>query len=269
MLLNSADLNRRDVSSLRCMFTGGESVPYERAAEFEERFGAAVLQFYGSNETGALSYTRLDDTRDQRLRTCGRIIPHQQVRLFDDDGADVTARGGPGQPACKGPLTCLGYYNDPAANTELFTPDGWMFTGDIATISSDGYLSLIGRKSDFIIRGGKNVSAPAVEEEVATHPAVAMAAAVSMPDPVFGERVCAYLVLRSGTTLTLPDLSAHLDARGVSKEMWPERLIIVETLPTASGGKIAKAELRADIRRRLSEETSPSPTKGREGPAQP
>ncbi|MBV8085140.1 MAG: acyl--CoA ligase [Chloroflexi bacterium] len=256
MLLNSPDLHRRDVSSLRCMFTGGEAVPYERAAEFEERFGAAVLQFYGSNETGALSYTRLDDTRDQRLRTCGRIIPQQQVRLFDDDGGDVTANGGPGQPACKGPLTCLGYYNDSAANAELFTEDGWMFTGDIATISPDSYLSLIGRKSDFIIRGGKNVSAPAVEEEIATHPAVAMAAAVSMPDPVFGERVCAYVVLRSGAYLTLAELATHLDERGVSKEMWPERLIIVDALPTASGGKVAKAELRADIRKRLAAEST-------------
>ncbi|MGH8984295.1 MAG: class I adenylate-forming enzyme family protein, partial [Acidimicrobiia bacterium] len=234
-----------------CMFTGGEAVPYERAAAFEDATSAAVLQFYGSNETGALSRTTFDDDREHRFRTAGRVIPDMQVRLFDEMGGDVTDTGGPGRPAGRGPATCLGYLDDDDANRALFTDDGWMLMGDLVEIDADGYLRVIGRTSDFIIRGGKNISAPAVEDEVSTHPAVTLAAVVGMPDPVFGERVCAYVELRDGTTLSLEQLVTHLAERGVSKEWFPERLVVVDELPRSSGGKVAKGELRADIRRRV------------------
>jgi acyl-CoA synthetase len=128
-----------------------------------------------------------------------------------------------------------------------------MLLGDIVTVDADGYLCVVGRTDDFIIRGGKNVSGPAVEQEVATHGAVALAAAVAMPDPVFGERVCIYVELRPGRTLTLEELVAHLRSREVSKEIWPERLEILEHLPLASGGKIAKQALRDDIRAKLAD----------------
>jgi acyl-CoA synthetase len=238
------------------LFTGGEMVPYDRAAQFEDTTGASVLQFYGSNETGALSRTTLSDDREHRLRTAGRVIPEMQVRLFGDDGTDVTSTGGPGTAACKGAVNCLGYLDDPDANAQLYTDDGWMLTGDYCTIDDDGYLTVAGRASDFIIRGGKNVSAAQVEDEVATHPSVAIAAAVAMPDPTYGERVCVYLEQRPGTApLMLDALLAHLDARGVGKELWPERIEIVDALPRSSGGKVAKGELRADIARKLGDPT--------------
>jgi len=252
MLLHEPALAKHDVSSLRALYTGGEAVPYERAAEFEERTGAAVLQFYGSNETGALSRTTLRDGREVRLRSAGHVIPSMHVRLYDDAGHDVTASG-TGQPACRGPLTSLGYYDDPAANAKLTTSDGWMLTGDVATLDGEGVLTVVGRVADFIIRGGKNISGPAVEEAVASHPAVALAAAVAMPDPVFGERVCAYVELRPGARLELDELRAHLAARGTSREGWPERLIVLDALPRASGGKVAKGALREDVRRRVAE----------------
>lgn len=245
MMLNSADAGRYDLSSLRCMFTGGEAVPYARAAEFERRTGARVLQFFGSNETGALSRTTVDDPVEQRLGTAGRVVDGlMRVRLFAEDGSDVTATGGPGQAACAGPTNCLGYFGDPAANEGLITPDGWMLTGDVCTIDGDGYLRVVGRTADFIIRGGKNISAAAVEEEVGTHPDVAMVAAVAVPDPTYGERVCAVVVPRPGSTVDLDGLREHLRSRGVSPENWPERVEIVDELPRASGGKVAKAELR-------------------------
>jgi acyl-CoA synthetase len=251
MLLNAPTLPDRDLSSLRVLFTGGEMVPERRAAAFEDRTGCSVLQFYGSNETGALSRTTLADPRDRRLRTAGRVIADQRVRLFADDGSDVTTTGGPGVAASNGPLNCLGYYDDPAANAALYTRDGWMLTGDRCTLDADGYLTVAGRASDFIIRGGKNISAAQVEDEVATHPAVALAAAVAMPDPVFGERVCAYVELApDGDPLDLDALRAHLAARGVGKELWPERLVVLDHLPRASGGKVAKGALRDDVRHR-------------------
>ena len=254
MMLGSPALGKHDVSSLRVLYTGGEAVPYERAAQFEERTGASVLQFYGSNETGALSCTTTRDTREKRLRTAGRLIDSMNVRLFDDDENDVT-RSGEGQPGCRGPLASRGYWDDDEANAKLFTEGGWMLTGDICRVDPEGYLSVIGRTADFIIRGGKNISGPAVEDAVSRHPAVALAAAVAMPDPVFGERVCVYAELRAGAELTLETLVALLEEHGVTREWFPERLIVMNKLPRASGGKVAKGALREDIRRRLAEES--------------
>ena len=251
MLLNEQVARQADLSSLRAMFTGGEAVPYERAAEFERTTGAAVLQFYGSNETGALSHTAHTDSRDRRLRTAGRVISEMNVRLYAEDGRDAVRPGERGQPACKGPAMCMGYYRDDRANDELFTADGWMRTGDIAVVDDDGYLSVVGRVSDFIIRGGKNISAVQVENEIGSHPDVAMVAVVGMPDAVFGERVCAYVVPRPERTITLEDIGRHLAERGLGKELFPERLEVVDHLEAASGGKVAKQVLRDDIRAKL------------------
>lgn len=245
MMLNSPELERLDLSSLRCMFTGGEAVPEERAARFEDVTGARVLQFYGSNETGALSRTTMDDDREHRLHTAGRVIPEMQVRLLDDDGSDITEPDVPGNPVCKGPATCFGYLDDDRANDELFTSDGWMRIGDVCEIDADGYLRVVGRTSDIIIRGGKNLSAPAIEAAVAEHPAIAVAAVVAMPDEIFGERVCLYAELRPDTALELADVVEFLTERGVSREWFPERLVVLDALPRASGGKVAKGELRA------------------------
>ncbi|OBK92303.1 cyclohexanecarboxylate-CoA ligase [Mycobacterium sp. 1245499.0] len=237
-----------DLSSLRVVYTGGEALPYRPAAEFEELTGAKILQFYGSNETGMLSATTLDDSREHRLRTAGRLIPEMSVRLFDGD-RDVTATRR-GQPACRGPATSLGYLGG-TDHDKLFTRDGWMRMGDICEIDADGYLRVTGRTSDFIVRGGKNISASQVEDAVMTHPAIAIAAAVAMPDPVFGEKVCLYAELTDSASVDLPGLVEHLLALGVSKELLPERLIVLDELPRSSGGKIAKGRLREDIGARM------------------
>ncbi|MEB4211495.1 class I adenylate-forming enzyme family protein [Mycobacterium sp. 94-17] len=248
MLMADPATRRHDLSSLRVVYTGGEALPYRPAAEFEELTGAKILQFYGSNETGMLSATTAADSREHRLRTAGRVIPEMSVRLFDGD-RDVTATGR-GQPACRGPATSLGYLGG-TDHDQLFTPDGWMRMGDVCEIDADGYLRVTGRTSDFIVRGGKNISASQVEDAVMTHPAIAVAAAVAMPDPVFGEKVCLYAELTGSATVELTGLVEHLLALGVSKELLPERLIVVDELPRSSGGKIAKGRLREDIGARM------------------
>ncbi|WP_051265529.1 class I adenylate-forming enzyme family protein [Nakamurella lactea] len=245
MMLNAPEMADADLGSLRCLFTGGEAIPYARAEQFEKRTGAAVLNFYGSNETGMLSYTTAADSTERRLGTTGHVVEDLRVRLFDDAFDEIPAAAGiPGQSGCRGPSTSLGYYADPEANRKLFSPDGWMLTGDLCLIDADGYLTVVGRTSDFIIRGGKNISAAAVEEQVGSHPAVALVAAVGVPDEVFGERVCVVVELHDGATLQLPELLAHLESRGVSKDSWPERLEIVDAIPQSSGGKVAKGQLR-------------------------
>ena len=246
MMLDSPSMATSNLDSLRVLFTGGEAVPFERAAAFEEQTQARVLQFYGSNETGAVSRTTLSDTRDRRLRTAGRVIPAMNVRLYDESGADVTASGR-GQPGCDGPLLSGGYEANPEANRELAAPGGGFLLGDIVEIDDEGTLTVVGRADDFIIRGGKNISGPAVEAAVASHPAVRLAAVVGMPDPTYGERVCAFVELRPGADLELPGLVDHLRDRGVSVENWPEKLVVKQEIPRGSGGKVAKGVLRHEI----------------------
>jgi acyl-CoA synthetase len=250
MMLRTPEFATADLTSLRVMFTGGEKVPYERIAEFEDRTGAAVLQFYGSNEAGPISVTGVADPVEPRRRTGGRPVPAMNVRLLGPEGVDVTDTGGPGQVAVRGPGMTPGYYEDEDANAPLFRSDGWMLTGDLATISTDGFLTVTGRAADFIIRGGHNVSAPAVEEWISAHPRVAQVAVVGVPDETLGERVCAYLVTRDGADLALEDLRTHLAELGVTKQNWPERLVVWSSLPLSTGGKLDKTALRADARAR-------------------
>jgi acyl-CoA synthetase len=249
MMLNDPLLNNTGFDALRILYTGGEAVPYDRAAAFEDRTGARVLQFYGSNETGALCHTTMRDTREQRLRTAGRVVESMNVRLINEHGEDVT-RSGAGQPVCKGPLLSLGYFNNEQANINLYTPDGWMKTGDIVTLDDQNYLTVVGRVDDVIIRGGKNISAAAVEEAVVAHPDVCLVAAIAKPDHVFGERVCVYLELAEGATISKESLAQFLSEKSISKEYFPEHIVVMEKLPIASGGKIAKNQLREDMKLR-------------------
>jgi acyl-CoA synthetase len=242
MLLNHPAARSVDLSSLKVMFTGGEMIPPDRAREFEDLTGAVVLSFFGSNETGALTATRHDDPRDKRLTTVGRVLPSMQLRLYDGDGRVVEGTGIPGG---LGPLTCNGYWDDEQANAQLYAPDGFMLMGDVVTVDDEGYVSVVGRTSDLIIRGGKNISAVEVERHVDAHPSVDAVGIVPVPDDVFGERVCAAVTLVAGATLALEELTAFLDERGLGKESWPEHLLVLDELPRSSGGKLAKADLQA------------------------
>lgn len=245
MMLHCSQPPLDRVTELRVMFTGGEAVPFAEAKRFEDVTGAKSLQFYGSNETGAASATSIHDDDETRLSTGGRIIPEMRVRVFDGD-REVTGPGlRRGQPAVRGVLTSPGYWNDPEANAELFTDDGWVLLGDVVEIDESDRLRVVGRLADLIIRGGKNISAVEVEDHVREHPAVAMVAAVGVPDPIFGERLCVVVTLEPGAAaLALGELTDWLRAHGVTREYLPEKLLVVEALPTAPGGKIAKGEVR-------------------------
>lgn len=248
MMLASPALDEVDLSSLRVMYTGGERVSPEKAIEWETRTGSTILQFYGSNEIGPFSCTSLRDSQELRLNTVGKIVPGFEYRIYDNEGRDVTSSGVAGQPGGRGPGVCNGYWNDDAANAELYSPDGFMLMPDIVTIDDEGYVRIEGRKSDIIIRGGKNISAASVEADVGAYPAVDMVAAIAAPDPVFGERVCVVVSLRaSAPPFELAELVTFLSQRGVSKEYFPEYLVILDEMPQSIGGKIAKNELKARL----------------------
>lgn len=245
MMLNSPRFDEYDLSSLRAMFTGGERVPTSRSEEWERRTQSFVLQFYGSNECGAATYTTTRDPQEKRLTTAGRIVDDMNVKLFDAETTEeVSGPGARGVCAVKGPAMTPGYYADPVANTKLFREDGWLMTGDLCEIDDAGYLAVVGRESDFIIRGGHNISAHAVEEAVETHPRIGVAGVVAMPDDVYGERACAFVETKDGGTVELEEVKSHLEAQGFSKYVWPERLVHLKTVPRGANGKVDKAGLR-------------------------
>jgi acyl-CoA synthetase len=202
------------------------------------------LNFYGSNETGTLSGTTVHDPAEKRYTSAGKVIPEMQVRLYDPTTGERTADTGIGQPACKGPALSLGYWEDDDANKQLMTEDGWFLMGDLVEIDSQGWLKVTGRVSDFIIRGGKNISAVAIEREVELHPKVALVAVVPKPNKKLGETAAAYVQLHVGQSLSLEELQNFLSDQGVSIEWWPETLNVLKSLPLSSGGKVAKGELK-------------------------
>ncbi|MEV5649491.1 class I adenylate-forming enzyme family protein [Nocardia sp. NPDC052254] len=244
MLLRSPTLPDHDLSSLRVLYTGGEAVPYRDARAFEEHTGAKVLQFYGSNESGAVSRTTIYDDAETRLGTCGHALTSMNVRVLDDTGDDVAGALRRGQPAVRGPLLSEGYWDDPAANAELYTPDGWMLLGDIVEIDDANRVRVVGRTSDFIIRGGKNISVVEIEELVRGVEPVSDVAVVGIPDEIYGERVCAVVVLAEGESLDRAGLSSRLESRGVGKEYLPEYVVVVDRLELGPGGKTDRAAAR-------------------------
>ncbi|WP_182524314.1 class I adenylate-forming enzyme family protein [Nocardioides dongkuii] len=249
MMMRSPLFGLLDLSSLRAVFTGGERVPTEKADLWERSTGSTVLQFYGSNEAGPFSCTRLDDDRDTRLTTAGRVLDGVVWQLLDRTDEEVEVGGSGviarGQATLKSPGAHGGYWEDPAANQELYTDDGFLVLPDVVTIDPDDRVCVVGRKSDFIIRGGKNISASVVEEEVTAHPAVHLAVAVAVPDETFGERVGVAVALEdAASSLTLDQVVRFLRDRGVSMEYLPEHLLVLEEIPMSLGAKADKRRIK-------------------------
>jgi salicylate---CoA ligase len=209
---------------------------------------------------GLLNYTRLDDADEVICTTQGRPMSDgDEVRIVDELDRDVPD-GTPGALLTRGPYTPRGYYRAAEQNARAFTPDGWYRSGDIVRRRPDGNLVVEGRDKDMINRGGEKISAEEVENLVyGLFSQVAHTAAVAMPDPDLGERVCLYAVLKPGTALALEDVRQSMAASGVATYKWPERIEVVDELRTTKVGKIDKKALREDIARRLAaREDTPS-----------
>ena len=156
----------------------------------------------------------------------------------------------------RGPCIFQGYYKSEAENREVFTADGFYRTGDLVRFDPEGRMIITGRKKDVIIRGGENISAKEVEELVGGHPAVDLVAAVGMPDPVLGERVCAFVKPKPDRVVTFEDIIAFLKAKNTSVLYLPERVEIVAEIPLTPVGKIDKKRLREEIRIKIEAEAS-------------
>ncbi|MFI0961297.1 AMP-binding protein [Streptomyces sp. NPDC021080] len=250
-LLDAKERGEARLDSLREFMVGAASVPpvlIERA----DRMGIAAYRTYGSSEHPTISSGVPSDPLGKRSRTDGRATPGNEIRLVDDDGTDVPP-GEEGEIVTRGPELFPGY-RDERLNDSSFLSGGWFRTGDIGRLDADGYLTVTDRKKDIIVRGGENISSKEVEDVLATHPRVADAAAVGLPDERYGERVCAFVVLREGAELALSEVTELFRDAGVARQKTPEHLVVVEELPRTAAGKVQKFALR----RRLADRSGPA-----------
>jgi 2,3-dihydroxybenzoate-AMP ligase len=181
------------------------------------------------------------------------VCPHDEFKVIDEAGNEL-AEGKEGELVVRGPCIFRGYYKAEAANREVFTPDGFFRTGDLAKFDRERRLVITGRRKDIIIRGGENISATEVEELISEHPKVEQVAVVGMPDPILGERACAYIKPRKGTTIALEEITALFKKRKASILLFPERIEPVKELPFTNVGKVDKKKLREEIKEKLKKE---------------
>lgn len=253
-LLNSPHQSNYDLSSLRLICVGGQKMQPELAERVWSTWSFATpVQVFGMAE-GLINMTRPDDPREVILNTQGRpISPADEIKIVADDGQEVRA-GEVGELLTRGPYTIRGYYKAEEHNRVAFTPDGFYRTGDMVRCDSGGNLAVEGRRKDMINRGGEKISAEEVENLVLSHDSVHMAAVVAMPDPLMGERTCAFVIPRPGHTLTLEELTRFLIGKKIAKFKLPERLEVVPQFPLTSVGKISKKDLRDQIAAKLKAE---------------
>ena len=255
--LASPAADRRDLASLRVIQNGGARLAPELRARLRERFGCIPQEIYGTAE-GLINMTRLDDPDDLLLDSSGAPVSEDdEIMVVDEAGREV-ADGEAGELVTRGPYTIRGYYRADEKNREAFTADGWYRMGDIVR-RRGRYLWTEGRRKDMINRGGEKISCEEVEALIYGHPKVRVVTLVAMPDPLFGEKACAFVVPRPGETLSFDELVAFLRAQNIASFKLPERLELVDELPLSPVGKILKRELRERITAKLADEAARGP----------
>ncbi|MES2415245.1 MAG: AMP-binding protein [Pseudomonadota bacterium] len=232
----------------------------DAARVIREKYGLPAYPMFGMSE-GLNMYCVDGDPTEARDWTVGRpMSAFDEVRLVEPGTDTEVAVGEVGEFTCRGPYTLRGYYNAPERNAQAFTPQGFYRSGDLMVQKDIGgklYYAFAGRTKDVVDRGAEKINCEEVENAVSTHGAVSGCAVVGMPDPVLGERVCAYLVLRQGAEApSIAALGLHLQNLGMAKFKWPERIEVIDNLPLTKVGKLDKASLRDAILKKLQSETA-------------
>jgi len=242
-MLNSPELARRDLSSLRIVITGGASAAVETIKTFQAAVPSAkLIELYGMLETGFHSFTRLTDDPLKVNGTVGHCVDSMGLRIIDDDGNDVPF-GEVGEIVAVGPSVHMGYLDNPAANRDSFTSDGWFRTGDLGQYADkEGNVRISGRKKEIINRGGKKYFPREIEELLYQHPTIVQAAIVGAPDSRLGEKNCLCAIIKPGSSLTLEEVVSFLKGR-VADYKLPEALVVMSDFPMTPTGKIRRPEL--------------------------
>lgn len=257
MMLRHPNFSAYNLSSLRAIRVSGAPLPPDVAVEVEKRFGCPLLNMYGAADGGGFSLVAPGEPPEVRYHTTGKVFPGLDIKLVDEAGQEAPG-GEVGEVWARGPSCYPGYFGDPEAVLKSWGSmgkDGWFRTGDLGYFDANGNLALAGRRKDMIIRGGQNVYPAEIENLLLTHPNVLTVAVVGMPDPVMGEKACAYVVPKDGLAFTFDEMVSFLKGKNIASFKLPERLEVVDKLPTSGGGlKIMKRELAQDIANKLKAE---------------
>ena len=236
-----------DLGSLRTGIMAGASCPIEVMKQCVDHMHMhEVTIAYGMTETSPVStQTATDDPLDKRVSTVGRVQPHVEVKIVDPETGEVVPRGATGEFCTRGYSVMIGYWNDPARTAEAIDADGWMHTGDLATMDDEGYMNIVGRIKDMIIRGGENVYPREVEEFLYSHPRIRDVQVIGVPDRRYGEEVMAWIQTEDGEDLTLEEVREFCAGK-IAHYKVPRYVRVTDEFPMTVTGKVQKFKLRDD-----------------------
>ena len=243
--LGLPDFASYDLSTLRTGIMAGSPCPVEVMKRVVSEMNMTEVTIcYGMTETSPVStQTRADDDMDRRVSTVGRAHPHVEVKIIDPETGLAVSRGVPGELCTRGYSVMLGYWADEEQTRQVIDPARWMHTGDLAVMDPDGYLNIVGRIKDMVIRGGENIYPREVEEFLYTHPAIEDVQVIGVPDAKYGEELCAWVKLRPGTELSLEDLREFCTGK-IAHFKIPRYLRITSDFPMTVTGKVQKFRMR-------------------------
>ncbi len=243
-ILARPDLDDYDVSTLRTGIMAGSPCPTATMRQVMDRLNMREVTIgYGMTETSPLTtQTATDDPLEERVATVGRVHPHAEARIVGLDGETLPI-GQQGEYCSRGYAVMQGYWDDPAKTAEAIDAEGWMHSGDLATMDEKGYVRITGRIKDMVIRGGENIYPREIEEFLLTHPHIQDAQVFGVTDEKFGEELCAWIIARAGTALSVEDVLAHCRGR-IAHYKVPRHVRIVDAFIMTVTGKAQKFEMR-------------------------
>lgn len=242
--LSHPEFAQFDLTSLRTGIMAGSPCPIEVMRQVVDRMHMPEITIaYGMTETSPVSFqSSTEDPLERRVSTVGRIQPHLEVKIVDGEG-HIVSRGQPGELCTRGYSVMLGYWDDASRTAEALDQDGWMHTGDLATLDEAGYCNIVGRIKDMVIRGGENIYPREIEEFLYRHPAVRDVQVIGVPDPKYGEELCAWIIVRAGQELSTEAVRAFCRGQ-IAHYKIPRYIKFVESFPTTVTGKVQKFVMR-------------------------
>ena len=246
--LEDESFDARDLSSLRTGIMAGSPCPVEIMRQVIDRMGAREMTIaYGLTEASpVVTQTRTDDPLELRVETVGRELPGVEVKIIDPETGETLGDDEQGELCTRGHVVMLCYYNNEEATAAAIDSDGWLHSGDLAVRRPDGYYRITGRIKDMVIRGGENIYPREIEEFLFTHPAIEQAAVLGVPDPKYGEQLCAWVKLKTGESLDANDLRQFC-RENLAHFKVPHYVEFVETFPQTVTGKIQKFKIREEM----------------------
>jgi acyl-CoA synthetase (AMP-forming)/AMP-acid ligase II len=240
-ILDHPDRRAYDLSSLTSLMVGGAPVSAELARRVEAELGFPLINLFGQTETcGPIAQTRTSDTIEDRVRTVGHPQRYVSLRVVDPASNKIAGFGQAGEVQVRGRQTMTGYWDMPDATAAAVSPEGWVRTGDVGSMDERGYLTVLSRLKDMIIRGGENIYPPEIEERLREHPAIADAAVIGLPDERWGEQVAAVIVVHAAVPLPEPAALQEHVRHTLAPYKTPKRWYLAQELPRTPSGKVQK-----------------------------